>query len=553
MKNFLRTFLFVQTILIITTFKLNAQTFKWAQGISSSGTIGSNAITGDTKGNSYITGSITGITTFDTFKLTASNDIFIAKYSPSGKCLWATCPTNTNLSVGWGICTDAKGNSYISGYFSDTLTFGSIKLTSHGGNDIVIAKYDSNGICLWAKNAGGTGNDNGLSIAVDGNGNCILTGYFAATATFGSYQLTSYGATDIFIAKYDEKGNCLWVKQAGGYSNDYGNGLTADVNGNIGITGTYTGAATFGTTQLTNYGQSDIFTARYDSSGNCLWAKHAGTKNSETGRAIAFDSNLNSYITGSFMGVLTLGTIQITSNGSTDLFTAKYDSSGNCLWANDAGGAGLDNGFCISADTKGNSYVSGTFQDTAFFGNEQIGSSGGYDIFIAKYDSSGKLLWVRQAGGKNNDTGYGIFGYANGDCYLTGGFFSAATFGSFELITSTPGTFIAKISDPSTGMKGELNLTPGEYSLEQNFPNPFNPSTTIKYSLPSESKVRIIIYNVLGQAARELVNGYKETGTHEVSFNASGLSSGVYFYSIQANSMDGVKNYTATKKMMLLK
>jgi len=554
MKTFFRTFLFVQALLIIFSFDLSAQNFEWAQGIGTNGLVQSNGIAGDSKGNTYITGAFSGSPTFDTFKLSASsNDIFIAKYSPSGKCLWATCPTNTDLSTGFGICADAKGNSYISGYFSGTLTFGSILLTSYGGNDIVIAKYDSNGICLWAKHAGSTGNDNGIAIAADGNGNCIVTGYFAATATFGSNQLTSYGSTDIFIAKYGEDGNCIWVKKAGSYYSDYGYGIAADVNGNIGITGTYTGAATFGTIQLSSYGQNDIFTARYDSSGNCLWAKHAGTKNQEMGNAIAFDSNLNSYITGSFMGIANFDIIQITSNGLSDIFTAKYDSSGNCLWANDAGGAGSDVGRCISVDTKGNSYVSGTFQDTAYFGDEQISSFGGYDIFIAKYDSSGKLLWIRHAGGASNDGAYGIFADANQNCYSTGNYSYSATFGNFQLTSFSSSTFLAKISDASTGMKAKLNFMPEEYSLQQNFPNPFNPSTRIKYSLPFESKVRIIIYNSLGQAVSELANGYEEAGTHEVSFNAAGLSSGVYFYSLQTNSTDGVKNYTATKKMMLLK
>jgi hypothetical protein len=554
MKTFLQTILFVQTLLIIFSFELSAQTFEWAKGISSNIFVQNQGMAIDSKGNSYITGYFIGTTTFDTFKLTASSsDIYVAKYSPSGTCLWAICPANTDPSNGYGICTDEKGNSYIAGNFGGTLTFGSIQITSYGNDDIVIAKFDSSGICLWAKHAGSTVLDHGSAIQVDGNGNCIVTGYFATTATFGAYQLTSYGSSDIFIAKYDENGNCLWAKQAGGYSYDSGFGEAVDVNGNICITGTFTGTATFGTIQITGYGQNDIFTARYDSSGNCLWAKHAGTKDQEMGNAIAFDSNLNSYITGYFMNIATFGINQITSNGLSDIFTAKYDSSGNCLWANDAGGAGWDNGTCISVDTKGNSYVGGTFQDTAFFGDEQISSLGGYDIFVAKYDSSGKLLWVKQAGGAKNDAGYGIFADANGNCYLTGNFLSTATFGSFQLTSSTPGTFIAKISDAPTGIEAELNFTPGEYSLEQNFPNPFNPSTRIKYSLPFDSKVRIIIYNALGQVVSELWNGFKGAGTHEVSFNASGFSSGVYFYSIQANSTGGGKNFTATKKMILLK
>jgi hypothetical protein len=89
--------------------------------------------------------------------------------------------------------------------------------------------------------------------------------------------------------------------------------------------------------------------------------------------------------------------------------------------------------------------------------------------------------------------------------------------------------------------------------LEQNYPNPFNPSTRIKYSIPFESNVRVIIFNALGKAVRELTNEKLVAGTYDLSFNGSGLSSGVYFYSIEANSTDGKQSFRVTKKMVLLK
>jgi hypothetical protein len=101
----------------------------------------------------------------------------------------------------------------------------------------------------------------------------------------------------------------------------------------------------------------------------------------------------------------------------------------------------------------------------------------------------------------------------------------------------------------------EVNLIfiPKEYSLENNFPNPFNPTTVIRYSLPFDSNVRLIIYNTQGQLINELVNGVKSAGAYEINFNAASLSSGIYFYSITANSLNGNKNYSETKKMSLVK
>ncbi len=93
----------------------------------------------------------------------------------------------------------------------------------------------------------------------------------------------------------------------------------------------------------------------------------------------------------------------------------------------------------------------------------------------------------------------------------------------------------------------EINSQPTEYYLLQNYPNPFNPSTTIKYSIPESGNVKLIVYNFLGEKVATLVNGYKEAGTYRVNFNASKLSSGVYYYKIQSN------RFSEVKKMILLR
>jgi hypothetical protein len=108
-------------------------------------------------------------------------------------------------------------------------------------------------------------------------------------------------------------------------------------------------------------------------------------------------------------------------------------------------------------------------------------------------------------------------------------------------------------------LKSNVNLPqvevklPDAYILEQNYPNPFNPSTVIKYSVPFKSQVKVKIYNTLGMVVRELVNGVMENGTYEVSFNASNLASGIYLYSIEANSLEGGKGFKSVKKMVLIK
>jgi Secretion system C-terminal sorting domain len=106
----------------------------------------------------------------------------------------------------------------------------------------------------------------------------------------------------------------------------------------------------------------------------------------------------------------------------------------------------------------------------------------------------------------------------------------------------------------SNEIEANVNFIPSVYSLENNFPNPFNPSTVIRYSLPFDSNVKLTVYNSLGQVVvDELSAGFKKTGTYDINFNAYSLNSGIYFYSIRANSTDGKHSFSFTKKMILMK
>ena len=553
MNTFLQSFILFQAFLFLLSYQVKSQTFNWAKSIL--GDAGGYCISLDANGNSYLTGAFAGTTSFGTLQLTSygNKDIFIAKYDPSGNCLWVKNAGGKGDDYGLGISADALENRYITGFFTGTATFGTIQITAYDNYDIFIAKYDLNGNCLWAEHAGGSSDDIGSGISVDANGNSYVTGSFYGTATFGTFQLSSPTSSAIFIAKYDPAGNCLWADQAGGTIQNSGESISIDANGNSYITGWFYINATFGTVQLNSIGAYDIFIAKYNSNGNFVWVKQAGSNGNfgDEGRGISVDANGNSYVTGYFADTAKFGTTKLTSYGGRDIYIAKYDLNGKFLWAKNAGGTGDDFGQGISIDANGNSYITGYFTNTAKFGATPLTGYGGRDIFIAKYDLNGNFLWAKNAGGTGDDFGQGISADTNGNSYVTGGFTGTASFGTIQL--TGPGVFFTKTPNSSVGIKDEINFIPKEYSLQQNYPNPFNPGTTIKYSLPYNSNVRITIYNSLGQMIKEIVSGFKSQGNQEVNFNASALSSGVYLYSIRANSIDGKQSYTATKKMLLLK
>jgi len=127
--------------------------------------------------------------------------------------LWANKAGGNDDDVGWSIAIDDAGYSYVTGCFDGTVTFGSTTLTGSGGFDIFVAKMDSNGNWLWAKKAGGNDYDVTYTISIDNTGNSYVTGIFRGTATFGSTTLTNIGFTNIFVAKLDSGRKIIRISQ----------------------------------------------------------------------------------------------------------------------------------------------------------------------------------------------------------------------------------------------------------------------------------------------------------------------------------------------------
>ena len=345
------------------------------------------AVATDKSGNGIVTGFFGGTAIFGMTALRSVGgwDIFVSKYDANGSLLWVKQAGGAIQDQGLDIATDALGNSFITGTFDGTASFGTFTLISAGGQgDIFNAKFDPNGNVIWAKRAGGVEYDVGQGIATDGSGNSIVTGYFRGRATFGTTTLISAGLWDIFIAKYDANGNLVWVKQAGGTGYEEGTSIATDGSNNIIVTGGFQGTVTFGTTILTSSGLMEMFIVKYDANGNILWAKQAGGVGEAEGQGIATDGFGNSIVTGYFSGTAAVGTIKLASTGERDIFIVKYNKNGDVIWAKQAGGAGYDYGRAIATEAAASSMVIGTFQYTSSFDATMLTSIGASDIFIAK-------------------------------------------------------------------------------------------------------------------------------------------------------------------------
>ena len=542
----------------------------------------------DEAGNNYVTGSFKETATFGPYSLTSSGDIdiFVAKMDENGNWLWATQAGGYDLDRGNGIIIDDIGNCYVTGLFRNTATFGSYTLTSSETIDIFVAKMDMNGNWLWATQAGSSDLDVGEAITIDNAGNCYVTGYFGETATFGSHTLTSSEDSDIFVAKMDENGNWQWATQAGGSDWDVGNGIAIDDIGNCFVTGEFKETATFGPYSLISSGNYDIFVAKMDANGNWQWVTQAGGSDWDRSDGIAIDDIGNCFVTGSFYNTATFGSYSLTSSGSNDIFVAKMDENGNWLWVTQAGGSDWEKGLEITTDEMGNTFVTGYYLGTATFGYYSLTSYGYSDIFVAKILENFPPNPPTDPSPPNTSTNVTITPTLSWSC--TDPESDPLTFDVYfgtspnpplvgsDLIQTTydPETLIYEttyywhiVAKDNCGNETESEiwnftteseigvdeLIPEIAELLQNSPNPFNPTTTISFSIPEESNIELTIFNIRGQKLKTLANKEFTKGSHSIIWNGEdelgkAVGSGVYYYKLYVNG-----KIEAVKKCLLLK
>ncbi|MEI8204543.1 MAG: SBBP repeat-containing protein [Bacteroidota bacterium] len=345
-------------------------------------------------------------------------------YAQSSKSWeWAVNIVGTNSNNSYSLFTDKEGNSYVAGGFVDTLKVGNVQLISRGASDIYILKYNSKGNLIWAKQAGGTDDDKAYGIAADASGNLFLTGYFSGTADFSGKKLISNGDRDFFVAKYSTNGEAIWVKQGGSTLEDYGTAVASDKNGNVFITGIFKGTMSLGNSKYVSKGDKDIFIIKYNTNGEIVWSTTGGGSMLDESTAITTDKDGNCFVTGDFEGSAVFDKKLIVSAGQKDIFIAKYSASGNIEWLKRAGcSTGDDHASSIAADNGGNIYVTGYFSGIAYFGKIELKNIHSDDIFLVKYDANGNEIWAKQTGGKGKEHASALKLDDKDNIYVTGEF-----------------------------------------------------------------------------------------------------------------------------------
>jgi len=514
-----------------------------------------NAIAVDGSGNIYVTGRSYNSDS----DIEDDWDYATVKYNSEGQEQWVARydgPENS-YDKATAIAVDGSGNVYVTGYSKGSDTY----------YDYATVKYNSSGEEQWVARYNGPGNyyDYAHAIAIDGSGNVYVTGESRGSGTFDDYATVKYNSSgqEQWVARYNGPGN----------SGDGANAIPFDGSGNIYVTGSSYNL------DLDIKDDWDYATVKYNSEGQEQWvARYNGPGNSsDEANAIAVDGSGNVYVTGSSVG----------SGTSFDYMTVKYNSEGQEQWVARYNGPGNGNDYAnaIAVDGSGNIYVtgesydSGTSSDYATVkynssGEEQwvaryngpensvdrahaiaidgsdvyvSGVSAGlgtsYDYATVKYNSAGEEQWVARYNGPGNSYDYvtAIAVDGSGNVYVTG--YSEGNKWSVYTTIKYSG---------ETGIVDEIINLPSTVYLGNNYPNPFNSSTTIQYTLPRNEYVRLSIYSISGQLVKTIENGVRSVGVHTESWNGTdargrSATSGIYFYRLEAGGE------TFVKKMVLMR
>lgn len=486
------------------------------------------AIAVDDSAYAYVTGAGVGVGT--------DRDYTTIKYNNNGDSIWVrryNGPENA-FDVARDIAVDDSGNVYVTG--------SSVAAT---------IKYDRLGNELWVRRYGLA--SSGYKLLLDLHNNIVIGGVSAG---------------DYMVLKYDDEGTLLWSAGYNGPANntDRVNDMVLDSQENVIVTGQSLGVGT----------AWDYATVKYSPDGDTLWVKrYHGPSTSSTpddfAYAVAVDDSDNIYVTGWSDGI----------NDIPQCFTIKYSPNGDSLWGHrypssgTIGYAGYDilynrgfiyivaraNGFddtLLKYDLDGNLIWSRAYVSNHTFATNQprlavdtagniymtsVNSVGRSDFIVLKYAPDGTRLWEFAYPDSGSNTGNNVYGIAVdkvGNVYLTGessGWVCPG--GSYDYLT-------LKLSQDPTSVE-QLPELPSKYEMRQNYPNPFNSNTTIVYRIASGELVSLKMYNLIGQEVATLVNEELGPGNYEVTWDASGLASGVYMYRMRAG------NFMETRRLVLLK
>jgi len=476
------------------------QTWAWANNTSTGTNLEVTTVENDDFGFTYVAANYSGSLTVGNTTAVAVNwvDAYIAKYDPSGNLIWIVNLTGNGFDTFLDIVADNSGNVYVSGSFNSTVvTLGTQTLTGGGPSyNYFLAKINASGQVVWAKNSQ-SGNVFYASLALS-QSELYLSAVFAGTLAAGANTLVSNGGNDLLLARYDTQGNLIWIISNGGTLDEDDPDLTIDATGNpVVCCGTSSGPISFGTFSVTGLGmqlQSSLLIVKYNNAGVPQWADCNTTVGGPC--QITADNYGGIFVSGSFPSQAVLGTTTLVATGL-NYFVAKYGSSGTIFWAVAPATQPNTSITGIECDGGGHIVLTGNFSaNTLTLGafvlvNDSTPSS----MYVTILNNNGAILSAEKLGGKYSDNLQVVSVSSNGEIAVAGitnGKNTIIGTQTLSVPTSGPFVFVAKTSGSI------FTNVPSFAEVNSNFkvfPNPTTSGLRIE-PVPQE---KIKLFNIGGQ------------------------------------------------------
>jgi len=402
----------------------------------------------DNIGNIYVAGTFS-----ETFSIgghsvvsEGSTDFYVAKLSPEGNVIWLKSGGSSAVEQASAIAVDTRGNVYVVGLSNTNTSFEGNVFPVLGAKDGFLLKLDTDGSYQYVRTLGSFENDNAFDVAVDGNNNVIVTGYFNYALQVGplSFFQSARGGDDSFLLKFDMAGEVLWSMTYASTSNDYGRRVACDADNNVYIAGEFRGALSMGGNNLQSVSDYNVFLAKFNQSGSVQWATQLGTTGNDSVRALGVSS----------AGDVYLAYKQVSGSPS----IAKFSSDGNSQGSISFTGNGSLIINDILCDLYNNYYVAGCFSGSIDFGSGFVSSLGaGADYFIIQYgaDNNLNMQFIGNQSYYNSITSLAL-DYANN--VVAGGSFSSS-------ITVNGDTEISNGQTDALVIKYERYMSFGQLSI----------------------------------------------------------------------------------------
>jgi len=292
---------------------------------------------------------------------------------------------------------------------------------------------------IWAKSGSSWSHDRCRAVHIDDEENVLVTGYIGGDASFDDSTVISSGSYDFYLAKYNTTGKLLWVRNANCSSVDFGNSVTTDSENNIYVTGNYSETISFDGYTMNNYSSAyDIFITKFNKNGDVIWAKKIGSNGSDESYSIIADKQNNIIVAGSVQTVAYFDSVEISNNdlGSRTLFIAKYNSEGKLIFVKNFGGH-LNFAYCSVVDAEGNIIAAGDFDRSIIIGGKSYSTTASSSPIAIKLNENGDVVWVVAptcTSGYNKFIGAAIG--SSGEVFLTGSYNYKIEFGTQNLTNS---------------------------------------------------------------------------------------------------------------------